>query len=452
MNHDANFNPGDDLLSRTLATLEQDQSGELASSVAGLSDAEIANLLESLPPEQRSVLWLCCPDDRHGELLVHLHEEVRSSLIDTMAQASLVSAVQVLDEEDAAEVIEDLPDDVSETILDSLDADNRSRVERVLSYEQGSAGRLMSRNLLSIRPDVSLAVVWRWLRRHETLPAHTDGLMVVNEEGKYLAKLTMDAIVTGKSEMLVAEKMDRDAIAIPATTTEHDVAAIFDRRELISVAVVDEDGILLGRITFDDAMDIIREEADNVLLKSAGLSEEEDLFAPALPSARRRGIWLGINLITVFLAAWVVSQFEEVLSQLVAIAILMPVVASMGGIAGSQTLTLTIRGMALDQIATGNVGWLTRKELTVGTLNGVAWALVVSVAVYLWFDHAGLSAVIAAAMTINLMVAALCGVGIPLLLKRVGADPALAGAVILTTVTDVVGFFTFLGLAAAFLV
>ena len=452
MNHDTNFNPGDDLLSRTLATIEQDQSGELASSVAGLSDAELANLLESLPPEQRSVLWLCCPNDRHGELLAHLHEEVRSGLIDNMAQESLVSAVQVMDAEDAAEVIEDLPDDVSETVLDSLDADNRRRVERVLSYELGSAGRLMSHSLLSIRPDVSLAVVWRWLRRHETLPAHTDGLMVVDIEGKYLGKLTMDVIVTGKSEMLVAEKMDREAIAIPATTTEHDVAAIFDRRELISVAVVDDDGILLGRITFDDAMDIIREEADQVLLKSAGLSEEEDLFAPALPSAKRRGIWLGINLITVFLAAWVVSLFEEVLSQLVAIAILMPVVASMGGIAGSQTLTLTIRGMALDQIATGNVGWLTRKELTVGIINGVAWALVVSLAVYLWFDNAGLSAVIAAAMTINLMAAALCGVGIPLALKRVGADPALAGAVILTTVTDVVGFFTFLGLASAFLV
>ena len=452
MNHDTNSNPGDDLLSRTLATIGQDQSGELASSVAGLSDAELANLLESLPPEQRAVLWLSCPVERHGELLVHLHEEVRSGLIDNMAQASLVSAVQVLDEEDAAEVIEDLPDDVSEAILDLLDADNRSRVEKVLSYEQGSAGRLMSRNLLSIRPDVSLSVVWRWLRRHDTLPAHTDGLMVVNEEGRYLGKLTMDAIVTGNSEMLVAEKMDRDVIAIPAATSEHDVAAIFDRRELISVAVVDEDGILLGRITFDDAMDIIKDEADHVLLKSAGLSQEEDLFAPALPSAKRRGIWLGINLITVFLAAWVVSQFEVVLSQLVAIAILMPVVASMGGIAGSQTLTLTIRGMALDQIATGNVGWLTRKELTVGIINGVAWALVVSLAVYLWFNNAGLSTVIAAAMIINLMVAALCGVGIPLLLKRVGADPALAGAVILTTVTDVVGFFTFLGLATAFLV
>ncbi len=451
MSQDTDISTGEDLLSSTLSIIEGNNPENLRYSVAALADAEFASLLESLPPEQRSVLWSACPEDRHGDLLLRLHDEVRSGLIDNMPQESLLSAVQEMAEEDVAEFIQDLPEDLSETILDSLEADNRKRVERVLSYEEGTAGRLMSRTLLSVRPDVTLAVVLRWLRRHEVLPAHTDGLMVVDGEGVYQGKLTMDAIVTGDPEMLVSQKMDQDAIAIPAITAEHDIAVIFDRRELVSIAVVDDEGVLLGRITFDDAVSIMRSEADNVLLKSAGLTEEEDLFAPALPSAKRRGVWLGVNLITVFLAAWVVSQFEEVLSQLVAIAILMPVVASMGGIAGSQTLTLTIRGMALDQIASGNIGWLSRKELRVGVINGVVWSVVVSLAVYVWFSNVGLALVIAAAMTVNLVIAALCGVGVPLLLKKAGADPALAGAVILTTVTDVIGFFTFLGLATVFL-
>ncbi len=452
MNQETDLHYGEDLVSLTLAAIQQERLHELDDKLSALTEAELANLLESLPPEQRTALWDSCPESRQGDLLPYLRDEVRASVIGTMAEDALVSVVQVMPAEDMAEVIDDLPADVSEAILDSLDAENRKRVERVLAYEEGTAGRLMSLNVLSVSPDVTLAVVLRWLRRHETLPAHTDSLMVVSDKGTYLGKLAMDAIVTGNPDTLVENKMDRDAAAITATTSEHDVAGIFDRCELISVAVVDDEGMLLGRITFDDAMTVLKDEADHALLKSAGLAEEEDLFAPAIPSAKRRGIWLGINLITVFLAAWVVSQFEEVLGQLVALAILMPVVASMGGIAGSQTLTLTIRGMALDQIATGNVRWLTRKELTVGAINGAVWAFVVSLAVYLWFNNVGLSIVIAVAMMLNLLVAALCGVGVPLMLKRAGADPALAGAVILTTVTDVVGFFTFLGLASVFLI
>ena len=452
MNQENDLHHGESLVSSTLEAIQQQRLHGLEAELSSISDAEFANLLESLPPEQRAALWAWCAEERQGALLPHLHDEVRASVIDNMGEASLVAVAQGMAAEDLVEVIDDLPPDISESILDSLDVDNRILVENVLAYEDGTAGRLMGLDLLRVSPDVTLAVVLRWLRRHEVLPAHTDGLMVVSDDGKYLGKLAMDAIVTGDPDTLVEQKMDRDAVAVSVNTTAHDVASIFDRRELISVAVVDDEGELLGRITFDDAMDVLKDKADNALLKSAGLTEEEDLFAPAVPSAKRRGIWLGINLITVFLAAWVVSQFEVVLGQLVALAILMPVVASMGGIAGSQTLTLTIRGMALDQIASGNVGWLTRKELTVGAINGVVWALVVSAAVYVWFNNAGLSLVIAVAMILNLLVAALCGVAVPLMLKRAGADPALAGAVILTTVTDVVGFFTFLGLASVFLV
>jgi magnesium transporter len=208
---------------------------------------------------------------------------------------------------------------------------------------------------------------------------------------------------------------------------------------------------LLGRITIDDVVDIIREEADRALLASAGLEQEEDLFAPVIPSAKRRAVWLGINLVTVFAAAWVIGRFEEALDKIVALAVLMPVVASMGGIAGSQTLTLTIRGLALDQIAAGNVRWLTVKEVLVGVINGVAWAIVVALVAYLWFQSTGIAAVIAAAMVLNLLAAAASGVAIPLILNRLGIDPALSGAVILTTVTDVVGFLSFLGLASLFL-
>jgi len=294
-------------------------------------------------------------------------------------------------------------------------------------------------------------VVLRWLRRHERLPAHTDALMVIDGEGVYQGKLPMEIIVTGDPEAKVQDVMQPDAEVVRATANEHDVANLFDRRDLVSVAVLDENDQLLGRFTVDDVIDIIREEADRVLLQSAGLDEEEDLFAPVLPSAQRRGVWLGINLVTVFLAAWVIGQFEEALSKIVALAVLMPVVASMGGIAGSQTLTLTIRGMALDQIADANVRWLTVKELAVGALNGVVWALVVAVVAFFWFNDPGLSAVIASAMVLNLVAAALAGVAVPLALRRMGIDPALSGAVILTTVTDVIGFLSFLGLASVFL-
>jgi magnesium transporter len=333
----------------------------------------------------------------------------------------------------------------------ALDQDHRKRLEAVLSYEDGTAGRLMSADVVSVRKDVTLAVVLRWLRRHQSLPPHTDALMVIDEDERYLGKLPMSDVVTGDPDALVETVMREGADSIRADMSERELAILFERRDLVSVAVLDDSGRLLGRITIDDVVDIIREEADHALLKSAGLDEEEDLFAPVLPSARRRGVWLGINLITVFMAAWVIGRFEEALDKIVALAVLMPVVASMGGIAGSQTLTLTIRGFALDQIAASNVRWLIIKEVSVGALNGVVWALVVALVSYVWFQDIGLATIIAVAMALNLLAASLSGVVVPLVLRRMGIDPALSGAVILTTVTDIIGFLSFLGLASLFL-
>ena len=423
----------------------------LRDALTDLHPAEIASLLEGMPPEQRRMAWELVSDETAGEVLANVHDEVRAALIDEMDKSALVTAAEQMDDEDLAGVIDELPEDLTESILAALDRDHRQRVEAVLSYPDGTAGRLMSADVVSVRSDVTLAVVLRWLRLHSELPPHTDALMVLSGEERYLGKLDLADLLTGAPDLLVAEVIQPESATVRASATDHEVAALFERRDLISVAVLDDEGRLLGRITIDDVVDIIREEADHALLASAGLEEDEDLFAPVLPSARRRALWLGINLVTVFAAAWVIGRFEEALDKIVALAVLMPVVASMGGIAGSQTLTLTIRGLALDQIAAANVRWLTIKEILVGLINGVAWALVVALVAYLWFRSAGIAAVIAAAMVLNLFAAAASGVAIPLMLKRFGIDPALSGAVILTTVTDVVGFLSFLGLASLFL-
>jgi len=440
-----------ELLDRVIDHIEAGEAPQLRELVADLHPAENADLLESLPPEERNILWEAIPPAQEGDILTHLGEEARATIIGEMDHEELVAAAEAMDVEDLVEVLEEMPEDLSERIVRSLEEDHRKRVEAVLSYEEGTAGRLMSTDVISVRPDVTLAVVLRWLRRHRTLPSHTDALMVITPDGGYLGKLDLADVVTGDPDELVETVMQPEAETVHARASEHDVAALFERWDLVSVPVLDDEDRLLGRITVDDVVDVIREEADRAILRTAGLEEEEDLFAPVLPSARRRAVWLGINLVTVFLAAWVIDRFEEVLDKVVALAVLMPVVASMGGIAGSQTLTLTIRGLALDQIVAANVRWLTMKEIAVGALNGVAWALIVALVAYLWFRSTGIAGVIAAAMIVNLLAAAASGVAIPLVLKRLGIDPALSGAVILTTVTDVVGFLSFLGLASIFL-
>lgn len=440
------------LLDQVIADLETGRQEALTQTLLATHPAEMASLLESLPPEQRSDLWEAIPAAQESEVLSFLHDEARTTIVDEMDPGELVAAAGSMAPEDLAEFIDELPEDLTSSLLRALDTDHRKRLDRVLNYEEGSAGRLMSTDVISVRKDVTIGVVMRWLRRHESLPPHTDSLMVIDDEGGYLGKLDVSDVLTSNPATLVEAVMQPEAVTVRADLSEHAVATLFERRDLISVAVLDASGKLLGRITIDDIVDVIREESDRTLLRSAGLNEEEDMYAPVLPSARRRGLWLGINLITVFAAAWVIGRFEEALGQIVALAVLMPIVASMGGIAGSQTLTLTIRGLALNQIASANVRWLTIKELLVGAVNGVVWALVVSLVTYLWFGDPGIAIIIGTALILNLLAAALSGIAIPLLLNRWGMDPALSGAVILTTITDVIGFLSFLGLATLFLI
>ena len=417
---------------------------------ASMHAAELSDLLESLPPRERSILWEHTPDQLDADVLAEVQEEVRDVLISEMDENELVSAASEMDVEDLAEVIVDLPQELRTVIEESLDNAIRAKLETSLSFEEHTAGRLMSHELVAVRGDIALDVVLRYLRRKKDLPKYGDGLFVIDRLGNYLGKLPVETLLSSDSDCLVKDVMVKDDKQISASTSAHEVAQLFERFELASVAVV-EDAKLLGRITYETAFEIFREEADHAVLSSAGLDDDEDLFSPVLRSTYKRNIWLGINLMTAFLASWVIGLFQGALDQIVALAVLMPVVASMGGIAGSQTLTLTIRGLALNQISASNIEWLARKEVYIGIINGVLWAVVVALLAWMWFDDAGIGLVIAVAVVINLVVAAAAGIVIPITLQRLSIDPALSGAVILTTVTDVVGFMSFLGLATMFL-
>jgi len=417
-----------------------------------LSPAEIAHLLESLPHTERNIIWELVDPEKEGEVLIQLGEELRATLIKDMSLQDLVSATEGMDVDDLADFIQSLPGRVTTQVLTSLDTQHRERLEAVLSYPEDSAGGLMNTDTITVRSEVTLDVVLRFLRRMGTLPDHTDSLFVTTRNNVFVGTLPLTALVTNDGEQTVADVMKRDIEVIKASMEDDEVAKVFETHDLISAPVVDENMKLLGRITVDDVVDVIREEAEHSVLGMAGLTEEEDLFAPAIPSARRRAVWLGINLITAFMASWVVSNFEGTLEKVVTIAVLMNVVASMGGIAGSQTLTLVIRGIALGQVSKSNRGWLVNKEIIVGLFNGIGWALVIGVIAVFWFDDIQIGYVIAAAIIINLFVAAFSGVAIPVILNKLKIDPAIAGSVILTTITDIVGLFAFLGLATMFLV
>jgi magnesium transporter len=420
--------------------------------IVSLHPAEIASLLESLPPEERLVAWKQVAPEIGGEVLTHLHDDVRAGLIRDMHSAELVAATEDLDPDDLADLIHELPDQVIAQLLSTMDAQDRARLEAVLPYPEDTAGGLMNVDTITVRAGLTLEVVLRYLRLLGRLPDTTDSLMVVNRDGRLLGVLPLGEVLTRDPSLTVAEVMRHDVEGIAADTPAQEVAKRFEYRDLVTAPVVDHHGRLLGRITIDDVVDVIRDEAEHSLMRMAGLNEEEDMFAPVGQSARRRAVWLGINLITALMAAWVIGLFDATIEKLVALAILMPVVASMGGIAGSQTLTLVIRGLALGQVRGSNARRLLAKELTVGLVNGLAWALVIALLAAVWFENPWLGAVIGAATVANLLVAAFSGATIPLLLRRLGVDPALAGSVVLTTVTDVVGFFVFLGLAAMFLV
>ncbi len=419
--------------------------------VAALHPTEIASLLESVPPRQRELVWEMVERDLEGDVLVELNEKVRQELIDSMEPGELVAATEGLEVDDLADLVGDLPEAVTRQVLHSMDQRDRERLRAVLSWPEDSAGGLMNTDTVSVRADVSLEVVLRYLRMRGDLPPRTDSLFVVDRDDRYLGTIALTRLITGDAEATVGQSLDAEAARIDPSTAAHDVAQIFQDRDFVSAAVVDSEGRLIGRITIDDVVDVIREEAEHSVLSMAGLQDDEDLFAGILPSTRRRLLWLGINLVTAFLAAAVVKTFEGTIEKVAALAALMPIVASMGGIAGTQTVTLIIRGLALGQVQWSNARWLLFKEIAVGGLNGLLWALVVGLVTAYWFGTWQIAAIIAAAMLINLLAAAAVGVLVPLALRRFEIDPALSAGVIITTFTDCIGFATLLGLGAIFL-
>lgn len=419
--------------------------------LASLHPAEISDLLESLPHGPREILWELVDPEEQGEALVAVNEEVRAGLIEGMETSELVALAGGLDTDDLADVLQEMPGAVIHELLRSMDKQNRHRLEAVLSYPEDSAGGLMDLDIVTVRGNVSLDVVLRYLRLRGEIPDLTDSLMVVDRFDHYQGVLSLATLLTSDPEAMVADVMNRDVEGIQATMEDTEVARLFEDRDLVSAPVIDASSKLLGRITIDDVVDVIRDEADRSLLSMAGLDEDDDIFAPVMLSARRRAVWLGINLCTAFLASWVIGLYQTTLQQVIALAVLMPIVASMGGIAGSQTLIIMIRGLALGQVGSANARTLLIKEVLVSMMNGMIWALVVAVIASAWFDNIKIGVIIAAALSINLICAAVAGFGIPLALKRVGVDPALAGSVLLTTVTDVVGFMAFLGLGTWYL-
>jgi len=422
-----------------------------------LPAADVAHFLESTPPKERDILWRLINTEREGQVLQFLDDEIRNEYAASMEPAALAAATRDLDIDDQADILGDLPDRIVKEVLASMRVQDRHRIEHALSYSEDSAGGLMNTDVVTVRPLVTIEVVLRYLRMKGELPNNTDSIYVVDSEDKFIGSVKLASLITRRPERTVDEVLDDSVQAIPVILPDDDVARLFERRDLISAPVVDDEGKLLGRITIDDVVDVIIEDADHSLMSMAGLDENDDTFAPIYTSAKRRAVWLGINLVTVMVAAVVIGVFEETIAAVTALAILLPIVPSMGGIAGMQTLTLVIRGLSVGHISSSNFRWLVMKELGVSIINGLLWALVVGMTVYLWFSLVQqtefapqLGMTIAGAMTINLIAGATLGAVLPVMMTRLNIDPALSGGVVLTTVTDMFGFFAFLGLATLF--
>jgi magnesium transporter len=431
----------------------QENNGELRivkRMLSGLTPVEIANLINSSPPKNRLFLWEIIDKESHADIIQELPEEVAAQFVETMDSHQVAELIEELDVDDAADILQHLPDQVMQQALAVMSAQDRARLETVLSYEEDTAGGLMDTDVITIRPRFTLDVVLRYLRRHEEIPPSTDQLIVVNSENVYLGTLSMSKLLTSDPNISVREIMRTDAEAIPVDMDDGKVAQLFEQNNWILAPVVNAQGQVVGRITIDDVVDVIIEDAEHSLMGLSGLGEDEDTFAPAMKTTPRRAIWLGVNLLTAILASSVINIFQDTIEKVVALAVLMPIVASMGGVAGSQTLTVVVRGMALGKIGATNRNWLLFREIISGFINGVLWAVTLGLLTAWWFNDIKIAIIIAIAIIINLLVAAIGGTLLPSLLKRMGIDPALAGGVALTTITDVVGFMSFLGLATLF--
>tara|TARA_B100001142_G_scaffold248440_1_gene248305 strand:+ start:238 stop:1602 length:1365 start_codon:yes stop_codon:yes gene_type:complete len=420
-----------------------------------LYPSEIADVIESSPRNRRDLIWSLVSNDNKGETLAELTEEVRSNLLDELIDEGgpegLAVIAKNLDTDDLADIIQSLPKNLVSKTVKSLDKQNQDRLSKVLSFPDDTAGGLMNIDTINVRSNVTVEVLLKYLRSLKKLPEQTDIVFVTDIMNKYFGFVSIQDLLVTNTGTLISEIMTKDNNIIEPDATQHEVARIFENADLVSAAVVDRDGILLGRITVDDVVDVIREEADDSVLNMAGLNKDDDIFAPIIQSTKRRSLWLGANLLTAILAAAAIGIFEATIEKVVALAILMPIVASMGGIAGMQSLALVIRSQALDQIGSSNSRLLILKEASIGVLNGILWSSVVALAVYLWFESVFLGTVIAAALLINLIIGAISGVSLPLILAKLKIDPALAGGVILTTITDIVGFISLLGIATLIL-
>ncbi len=416
-----------------------------------LHPADVAHILEALPLDERLAVWQLVKTERDGDILLEVSDAVRETLIADMDDQELLAAAKEMDADELADLAPELPRDVVHELMESLDAQQRERVRSALSYDEDQVGALMDFEMVTIREDVSLEVVLRYLRRLKELPGHTDKLFVVGYDGVLKGVLPIKRLLVNDPEKQVAEVMATDPVTFHPDEDAYEAAQAFERYDLVSTPVVDKGGKLIGRLTIDEMVDLIREESESEVLSMAGLREEEDIFASVWKSVRNRWAWLAINLITAFIASRVIGLFDGAIEKLVALAALMPIVAGIGGNSGNQTITMIVRAMALDQVGTGNTLRLLRKEAGVGLVNGVLWGGVIGFVAYWLYGNWALGVVMTAAMTLNLLLAALMGVLIPMTLARLGRDPAIGASVMITAMTDSGGFFIFLGLASLFL-
>ena len=439
-------------LQNLMTALEASDHDEAKHQIKELHPGEIALLFEAIQPKDRSILWPSIEISVQGEILKEVNEDVQSQLIAEMSVDSLVKATEKLDTDDLADIVPNMPESAVHSLLLTLDFKHRERLNKVLSYPENSAGGLMNTDFITVRPDVSIRAVIRYLRLLKEMPVDTDQVFVVDRNFNYLGSLLITSLLTEEPEQMVEKFISNDfSKPVSAETDESEVALLFEQRNLISAPVIDEDNQLVGRITIDDVVDVIRDQAEHSVMSMVGLDEDEDVFAPIIHSSKKRSVWLGVNLITALIAVYFIGLFEATLQQKIALAILMPVVASMGGIAGTQTLIIVTRGIATGKVTPANIKALINKEVAVSGLNGIIWSLVIGLITYYWFSDLLLSLIIALAIITNLIVAAFSGAFLPLLLSKLRIDPALAGGVILTTITDVIGFVAFLGLAALFI-
>lgn len=434
------------------SALKTERDVDLRLALADLHPADIADVLESIPLDQRERVFAQIDSALIGEVLIEVSEGVRHNLLKNLDSQSLIAAAKTLDTDDVADLIPDLPDEIIAEMLFAMDKQDRLRLDSVLSYAEDTAGGLMNVDTITVRNNITLEVVHRYLRRRGELPENTNKLFVVDRDDSLLGTILIGDLLVNDPESRVSELMDAEPISFEGLTPAREVAAAFERYNLISAPVVDDKGKLIGRITVDDVVDVILEEAEHSVLAPAGLREDEDLFAPVRSSIRGRAVWLGVNLLTAVMASWVIGLFEDTIRSVIALAVLMPIVASMGGNAGTQTLTVVIRGLALGVITNNNARRVLIKELLISVMNSMIWAVAVAIIAIVWYRMPSLGLVIALAMSVNLLVAALAGVSIPIVVRKMGIDPALASGVMLTTITDVVGFFVFLGLASLILV